>query len=321
LYDFGRVDGAGRIAFGANRIHLIYSLSIRVSRRARAAIQFFDMNRATHRGLYLLRGRARLAFAIWLLLCAAGLSQPLRGVQSPRALFSQGVQAYAVEDYEGAIRLLEQAIAAEPAVSEYYQWLGKAAGRRAERSNILKAPGLARKARLAFEKAVELDRTNVGALNDLLDYYLEAPSALGGGEEKASAIASRLGAIDAAEGSRADGLIAVKRRDYARAEAGFRRALDLQPRNTGRLLDLASFLARRGRHAEADALFCRAASADPNSPGLLFAWGKELGISGRDPQRARELLARYLQSERRPDDPPPSEVRNILKKFVDRAGA
>ncbi|SRR5579884_2629626 len=279
------------------------------------------MNRETQRGLYLLRALARLPYAVGLLLCVGGLFQLLQAVQSSRTLFSQGVQAYAAEDYEGAMKLLEQAIAAEPAVSEYYQWLGKAAGRRAERSNILKAPGLARKARQAFEKAVELDRNNVGALNDLLDYYLEAPSALGGGEEKASAIASRLGSIEPAEGSRAEALIAVKRRDYARAEAAFRRALDLQPQNTGRLLDLASFLARRGRHIEADALFCRAASADPNSPGLLFAWGKELGISGRDPQRARELLDRYLQSERRPDDPPPSEVRNILKKFVDRAGA
>src|SRR5579884_865588 len=84
------------------------------------------MNRETQRGLYLLRALARLPYAVGLLLCVGGLFQLLQAVQSSRTLFSQGVQAYAAEDYEGAMKLLEQAIAAEPAVSEYYQWLGKA---------------------------------------------------------------------------------------------------------------------------------------------------------------------------------------------------
>ena len=54
------------------------------------------------------------------------------------------------------------------------------------------APMYASKARQYFEKAVALDPNNGEALNDLFDYYLEAPGFLGGGYDKAEAVAKRI---------------------------------------------------------------------------------------------------------------------------------
>src|SRR6516225_6891658 len=100
-------------------------------------------------------------------------------------------------EYKKATDALEKAVAAEPSNSDYALWLGRAYGRRAEMSNPFSAVGQASKARLYFERAVELDPRNLEALNDLLEYYLEAPGFRGGGTDKARATAARIGQVDA----------------------------------------------------------------------------------------------------------------------------
>ncbi len=254
-----------------------------------------------------MRGRAaRLA---WPLLAAI---TPAQQVDTP---FSLGLKAYAAEQYEQAMAYFEQAIQAEPAVARHHEWYGKACGRRAERVFFPRALGLARKVRSSFEKAVELEPTNVEALSELFEFYLRAPGLVGGGEDKARAVVERIRALDAAEGHRTSADMLLKSKDFAGAEQQLRKALELEPAKLARLLDLASLLAERGRHREADALFDRAAELAPNAPAYLFARGKQLALSRRDPQQARQMLERYLRSQRGPDDPPPSEVRELLKKL------
>ena len=58
------------------------------------------------------------------------------------------------------------------------------------------APGHASKAHRYFEKAVELDPKNLEAMNDLFEYYLEAPGFLGGGFDKAQALADAHGGTE-----------------------------------------------------------------------------------------------------------------------------
>lgn len=99
--------------------------------------------------------------------------------------FSDGKHLYTAGEYTQAVEAFQRAVDLNPGVSEYYHWLGKAYGRLAERASWLRAVGLARKTRAAFERAVQLDETNVEALSDLEEYYLSAPGFLGGGAEKA----------------------------------------------------------------------------------------------------------------------------------------
>lgn len=248
-----------------------------------------------------------------LLLLAAG--------QEAESLFKQGVAAYAAENYQHAAELFERAIEGDPKVSRYHHWAGKAYGRRAERVNVLRAAGLAKKVRAAFERAVELDGKNLEALACLFEYYLEAPGIMGGGEEKARAAAARLAGLSAAEGHRAQASLLLKSKDHQpAAERELRQALELEPDKVSRLLDLASFLADRQRYAEAELLFDRAAKLSPEAPELLFARARLLVVSKRvvskkDASQARRLLEQYLRSPRGPDDPPPSEVESLLKKL------
>src|SRR5438132_1323625 len=111
-----------------------------------------------------------------------------------------GQNYYGLGDLKKATEALEKAIALEPRNSEYFLWLGRAYGRRAETSSPFTAPGNASKARQNFEKAVHLNPHNIEALTDLFEYYLEAPGILGGGLDKARALASDIARVDPAEG-------------------------------------------------------------------------------------------------------------------------
>jgi tetratricopeptide (TPR) repeat protein len=160
-------------------------------------------------------------------------------------------------DYKKAVEALEKAVAADPRNSHYALWLGCAYGRRAEMAGPLGALGQASKARQYFERAVALDPRNMEALEDLLDYELEAPGFLGGGMEKARATVAQIGRVDAAEGLWAEAKVDEKRKEWGSAEDHLRRAAELAPQ-VGRLIDLARFLARQGRYQESDQSFARA---------------------------------------------------------------
>lgn len=87
-----------------------------------------------------------------------------------------------------AAKLAEQCIASHPQEAECYLAQGNALGSKAMMAGIMSAMGYAGTIRDAFKKAVELDPKNLEARDALLQYYLQAPSIVGGGSGKAQAL-------------------------------------------------------------------------------------------------------------------------------------
>ena len=106
--------------------------------------------------------------------------------------FETGRRLFGEKKFDAAAQAFEQAVRADPWMSEYHLWLGRAYGRLAERSSSFRAFGLAMKTRASLERAVDLDPNNTAALVDLMDYYNQAPGFLGGSHEKAEEIRKRL---------------------------------------------------------------------------------------------------------------------------------
>ncbi len=224
-------------------------------------------------------------------------------------------QCYLMQgDMKKATESLEKAVALSPSNSDYYLWLGRAFGRRAETSSFVTAPGYASKARDGFEKAVQLDPRNMEAISDLFEYYMDAPGFLGGGLDKAAALATRMAALNPAEGAWANARLAEKRKEFAAAEQQLRRAADLAPRQVGRVIDLAKFLAKNGRYQESEETFRRAESIAPDSPKLMFERASTYIRARRNMETAKELLKRYLDSPLTPDDPPRKEAQELLRQ-------
>jgi Flp pilus assembly protein TadD len=225
-----------------------------------------------------------------------------------------GRNYYMQGDYKKATEALDKAAAADPDSGEIALWLGRAYGRRAETSSPFTAPGHASKARQWFEKAVELSPKNTEALSDLFEYYLEAPGFLGGGFDKAQAVAAKMAALDAAEGHWAQAKLAEKRKEFGSAEEQLRRAIEASPQRVGRILDLAKFLARQGRFQDADQTFARAEKVAPNSPKVIFAKADTYIKTGRNVDLAKVLLKRYLTMKLSPEDPTRADAARLLKQ-------
>src|ERR1700733_11879123 len=236
------------------------------------------------------------------------------GQAGGKAFYLIGRDHFMLGDYKKATEALEQAFSMEPANSEYAHWLGRSFGRRAETSSLFFAPSYASKARAYFEKAVALDPDNGEALNDLFDYYLEAPGFLGGGYDKAEAIAQRIAERNPAEGHFAEARLADRRKQFDTAEEQLRWAVTMAPRQVGRVLDLARYLARQGRITESEAAFDQAERLAPNSPTVRFTRAQTYVQQKRNLDRAKALLNQYLQSNLTSDDPPRAQAEKLLQE-------
>jgi len=225
-----------------------------------------------------------------------------------------GRSYYMLGEFKKATEAYELAVAAAPANSTYVHWLGKVYGRRAETSSPFTAPGYASKARRYFEMAVQLDPRNIEALNDLFEYYLQAPGFLGGGFDKAARLAVNIAQLDRIEGHYAQARLAEKRKEYDAAEEQLRRAVELAPMQVGRVLDLAKFLAKQGRHHESDQAFHQAEKIAPGDPRVLFTRAETYIRTKRNLDLARALLKRYLAQSLTPEDPSRTEAEKLLRE-------
>jgi tetratricopeptide (TPR) repeat protein len=218
-------------------------------------------------------------------------------------------------EFKKATEVLEKAAALAPNDSLIHTWLGRAYGRRAETAFAFAAVGYANKTRSAFERAVALDPSNGEAVNDLFDYYLQAPGLVGGGLEKARGLIPVIAKIDPSEAQFAQARLDEERKEYDAAEAKLRRAIEMAPHQLGRVLDLAKFLAKRGRYDESEEAFQRAEKLAPNSPRILYARADSYIRTHRNLREARQLLKQYLSaSDLTPEDPPRGEALKLLRK-------
>ncbi len=225
-----------------------------------------------------------------------------------------GQSYYLAGDYKKAIDTLDHAIVLDPKSSDAYLWLGRTYGRKAELAFALAAMPLATKTRAALEKSVELNPHNMEAVNDLFEFYLEAPGLIGGGLDKASSLVPLIAKNDAAEGHWAMARISEQRKQYGPAEMHLRRALEAEPRQVGRLLDLAKFLAKRGRFDESDQTFAKAEQVAPNTPKVLYERANSNIKNNHNVDEARDLLKRYLAMNLGPEDAARQQAQKLLRQ-------
>jgi tetratricopeptide (TPR) repeat protein len=230
-------------------------------------------------------------------------------------LLLMGQDYFGLAEYRQATDALEKAAALAPGNAECFLWLGRTYGRRAEIANPFSAPGLASKSRQMFERALALDPTNREAAGDLFDYYLGAPGFLGGGENKAEGLAAKVAQRDPAEGHYYQAQLDDRHKEYDSAEKHLRAALELAPRQVGRVVALARYLGMHGHAKESDALFDQAERIAPEDPKVIYERASTYVKTGRNLEEARKLLERYLHAQVTPNDPPKSDAQNLLRKI------
>lgn len=226
---------------------------------------------------------------------------------------------YAEERWDAAVSECERAANLNPGSSLNQLWLGRAYGEKADHSSWFAAIGLAKKTRIAFEKAVELDPGNVEARSDLSEYYIEAPGFLGGGTDKAAAQANAVEKLDPATAYWIRARIAEHNKRNSDAEQQYKKALqaDHGPR---RIFDLASFYRRVNRLDDLEAAVQQSAKLNTKNDSALYDSASLLLRVNRNLPLAATLLQRYIDQGEKSEDAPLFQANYLLGQVLEKSG-
>jgi tetratricopeptide (TPR) repeat protein len=231
---------------------------------------------------------------------------------------------FALEDWNRAEASCKNATVLDPNNSGFHLWLGRVYGERAERANLVVAIGLAAKVRGEFERAVQLNPQDVDARLDLAQFYIEAPSILGGGEDKAREQAQAVAAVNPGREHWIYARIAEQKKDDATAEREYHQYIDLSHGDAEAWLNLSLFLRRQKRLDEMEQAVVKLSQSPMPKPDVLVDAAEMLYRAGRSFSFATELLQRYLASG--PVEAAPAFKARylrglLLEKQGDKAGA
>jgi len=231
---------------------------------------------------------------------------------------------YAQDLADAAIHECEEAATYAPNDSDTRLWLGRAYGLKASHVNAFSAFGLAKKVRSSFERAVQLGPANVHAMNDLGEFYIAAPGIVGGGIDKAQALAARMQSRFPSQSHRMLALIAEKKKDIATAEAEFKAAA-ATGKTPEAYVDLGHFYQRQNQPDKVLEPLQTAIDLDHRKGPALVDAASILTAAHRSPKLAESALREYLTSSARSDSAPAFKVHvqlgDLLARRGDHAGA
>lgn len=204
------------------------------------------------------------------------------------AWFFLGQTFVARNDAEKSVPPLEKAVSLAPTNSEYQRILGDAYGLSALKAGLFSKMSWAKKCKAAYDKAVELDPTNLRARLSIMEYCRQAPAFLGGGMDQAYEQAAEIKKLDVIRGRQAYAGLYVAEKKYPDAFALYEEVL-------------------RDKPADEDA---------------LYNIGRLAALSGEQLDRGLETLRALVAHEGRANDArAQTRIGNILEKKNDKAGA
>jgi tetratricopeptide (TPR) repeat protein len=225
------------------------------------------------------------------------LEQQVRQAPNDASGYNLLCRAYfMMEEWDRGIANCERARNLDPQNSLHYLWLGRNYGEKADRAGFLSAAGLAKKVRTSFERAVELAPNDWEARTVLGEFYLEAPSIVGGGKDKAREEANALMPIKPGMAYWLLGRIAEKNKDMADAELQYRAGIAATHSGARAWLELAIFFRHANRLDDMEKAVREIENAPVDHHEALMDGSSLLMRTGRDPALGIRLLRRYFST-------------------------
>jgi tetratricopeptide (TPR) repeat protein len=236
-----------------------------------------------------------------------------------------------------AQRFAERAVALAPKDARFHFQLAEVAGEKASKASVVQQIGLGRQFKKEADLTLRLDPKHIGAMKDMILFYLEAPGIIGGDKTKAREMALEIGKIDPVEGAIAEIQVAQRLKQEANVEellrkavaarpesytghvtlAGFlignkdcaggereaREAIRIRPGRAGGHGLLAVALVQQGRWADLDGALAAAEKAVPDDFMPFYRAAHQCLSHKVELPRAERYLRKYLTMEPEPDSP------------------
>jgi tetratricopeptide (TPR) repeat protein len=144
------------------------------------------------------------------------------------------------------VQELEKATKIEPSNAIYRLWLGRACGYDADHASWITFPiGKARRVIQEFQAASKLAPKNIDIRFDMLEFYLQAPPFVGGGDDKAKEEVQTIATLDPQKGPIARAMMYKDQKKYDLAKKELIQATIDYPNYAAGYFDLADFLLHR----------------------------------------------------------------------------
>lgn len=236
------------------------------------------------------------------LLCALLLSPPAASPATDAR--AQGEAALRAGRSEEAAEHLERAIADAPADARAHYLLAQAYGAQANAGGLMTKMRLVGRIREHFEQAVALAPEDLGYREALLEYYVQAPAAMGGGAEKAQAQAAEIAKRDPVRGVLAEGRIAQLEGKTDLALDKYRRAVAQRPDDATVVLRLVIQLQELKRWPEAFQRLDELTAKRPEASGAWYQFGRTAVLSNTRHADGERAFRRFIAMPRDLDGPP-----------------
>ena len=242
-------------------------------------------------------------------------------IGAARRAFAAGKSAFDRSDFEEAAKEFERATTPDPKEARHFLWLGNALIKEMFSANLMRKAMIGPRARDAWERAAALDPRDVESRGYLVDYYAMAPAFLGGGLDKAEAMATQVRAFDTYHGLLLLCRVAEQRKDYDRAAAQFAEAARLSADDGRALEGWLIALDRKQRFVEGFAAVDDRLKRLPDDYYALYHLGRTAGLSGQRVDSGVTALRR-LVTINRPEASrfKSSDVRYWLGMLLERKG-
>jgi tetratricopeptide (TPR) repeat protein len=204
--------------------------------------------------------------------------------------------------YDQAVDFAERAVSLAPGCSETHFWLARSYAMKADTARSF---WLARKARIEYQTAVQLNPDNLFARRDLMEFYLEAPWILGGSKQKALEQVEEIALRNATEGHLAR---AIYWRDLNKpllASKEYRKVLEARPQQAEAYFQVADFYESDQKPAEVEATVREVSLVAPKDPRVDYYAAVASVMKRQDLSKAEQDLKAYLATTPRRDDFPP----------------
>lgn len=250
-------------------------------------------------------------------------------------------QAYG--DLDGALKLAEAAVKLNPKNAECHWILAQVLGEQAQKANMLRQFGLARRFKSEAETAIALDPKHIDAREALISFHVRAPGLVGGDKKKAEQMAEEIAQIDPAAGYLARVRVLRETKTDGDFEGLFRKAAEaaksvevryeatvglaniyfganppkwdaaeeqaralvkIDPKRIIGYRALAIVFANARKWTELDAVLAEAEKAVPDNLTPYFQAGRIIGLQATPEfARAERYLRKYLTQEPEPGTP------------------
>jgi len=221
-------------------------------------------------------------------------------------------------DYDQAVEFAERAVNLSPDCTESHFWLARSYALKADKDRSFL---LARKAKLEYQAAVNLDPGNLAARRDLMEFYIQAPWVLGGSRDKAWAQVEAIAARDSTEGDLARAIYWRDLNKPSLAAAEYWKVLQAKPRGAEPYFQVADFYEWDGNPGAVETAVREASMIVPNDPRLDYYSAVARIMMQRDLAKAEQQLKDYLaRTPQRDDFPAHAKAHDWLGRIYEILG-